>query len=82
MYLETPERYGITYLEQEESYTSQASAWIWMIFPHTSRIHPIQELSAGNEPARPVPFANGRTANADINGAGLRKGRTSISRTL
>ena len=50
------ERYGITYLEQEESIPLRPAAWIWTTFPYTSRIHPIQERSAETSPARPVPL--------------------------
>ena len=72
------ERYGITYLEQEESYTSQASCLDLDDIPVYQPDTPYAGTFSGKRVRRGLyRFANGRTANADINGAAniLRKSK-------
>ena len=72
------ERYGITYLEQEESYTSQASCLDLDDIPVYQPDTPYTGTFSGQRVRRGLyRFANGRTANADINGAAniLRKSK-------
>ena len=72
------ERYGITYLEQEESYTSQASCLDLDNIPVYQLDAPYTGTFSGKRIRRGLyRFANGRTANADINGAAniLRKSK-------
>ena len=72
------ERYGITYLEQEESYTSQASCLDLDDIPVYQPDAPYTGTFSGKRIRRGLyRFANGRTANADINGAAniLRKSK-------
>ena len=72
------ERYGITYLEQEESYTSQASCLDLDNIPVYQPDAPYTGTFSGKRIRRGLyRFANGRTANADINGAAniLRKSK-------
>ena len=72
------ERYGITYLEQEESYTSQASCLDLDDIPVYQPDTPYTGTFSGKRIRRGLyRFANGRTANADINGAAniLRKSK-------
>ena len=72
------ERYGITYLEQEESYTSQASCLDLDDIPVYQPNAPYTGTFSGKRVRRGLyRFANGRTANADINGAAniLRKSK-------
>jgi IS605 OrfB family transposase len=72
------ERYGITYLEQEESYTSQASCLDLDDIPVYQLDAPYTGTFSGKRIRRGLyRFANGRTANADINGAAniLRKSK-------
>ena len=66
------ERYGITYLEQEESYTSQASCLDLDDIPVYQPDAPYTGTFSGKRVQRGLyRFANGRTANADINGANI-----------
>ena len=72
------ERYGISYLEQEESYTSQASCLDLDDIPVYQPDTPYTGTFSGKRVQRGLyRFANGRTANADINGAAniLRKSK-------
>ena len=72
------ERYGISYLEQEESYTSQASCLDWDDIPVYQPDTPYTGTFSGKRVRRGLyRFADGRTANADINGAAniLRKSK-------
>ena len=72
------ERYGITYLEQEESYTSQASCLDLDDIPVYQPDTPYTGTVSGKRVRRGLyRFADGRTANADINGAAniLRKSK-------
>ena len=72
------ERYGITYLEQEESYTSQASCLDLDDIPVYQPDAPYTGTFSGKRVQRGLyRFANGRTANADIKGAAniLRKNK-------
>ena len=72
------ERYGITYLEQEESYTSQASCLDLDDIPVYQPDDPYTGTFSGKRVRRGLyRFADGRTANADINGAAniLRKSK-------
>ena len=72
------ERYGISYLEQEESYTSQASCLDLDDIPVYQPDAPYTGTFSGKRIRRGLyRFANGRTANADINGAAniLRKSK-------
>nr|WP_296327805.1 transposase [uncultured Acidaminococcus sp.] len=43
------ERYGMTYIEQEESYTPRQAVWIWTIFLSTILDNRIREPSVENE---------------------------------
>ena len=75
------ERYGITYLEQEESYTSQASCLDLDDIPVYQPDAPYTGTFSGKRIRRGLyRFANGRTANADINGAAniLRKSKAEL----
>lgn len=72
------ERYGMTYREQEESYTSQASCLDLDDIPVYQPDNPYTGTFSGKRIRRGLyRFADGRTANADINGAAniLRKSK-------
>ena len=72
------ERYGIRYIEQEESYTSQASCLDLDDIPVYSPENPYKGTFSGNRIHRGLyRFADGRIANADANGAAniLRKSK-------
>ena len=72
------ERYGITYLEQEESYTSQAGCLDLDDIPVYQPDVPYTGTFSVTRIQRGLyRFANGRTANADIKGAAniLRKNK-------
>ena len=72
------ERYGISYMEQEESYTSQASCLDLDDIPVYQPDTPYTGTFSGKRVRRGLyRFADGRTANADINGAAniLRKSK-------
>ena len=76
------ERYGITYLEQEESYTSQASCLDLDDIPVYQPDTPYTGTFSGKRVKRGLyRFADGRTANADINGAAniLRKSKQNFN---
>ena len=61
---------GITYVEQEESYTSQASFWVKDNIPVYNNDNPKEYEVSGNRVHRGLyETANGKTFNADINGA-------------
>ena len=75
------ERYGITYLEQEESYTSQASCLDLDDIPVYQPDAPYTGTFSGKRVRRGLyRFADGRMANADINGAAniLRKSKQNL----
>ena len=72
------ERYGIEYVEQEESYTSQASALDMDELPIYNPEQPYTGTFSGKRIKRGLyKFADGRIANADVNGAAniLRKSK-------
>ena len=61
---------GITYIEQEESYTSKASFWDKDNIPVYNNDNPKEYEFSGNRVHRGLyETANGKTFNADINGA-------------
>ncbi len=61
---------GITYVEQEESYTSKASFWDKDVIPVYNNDNPKEYEFSGNRVYRGMyKTANGKTLNADINGA-------------
>ena len=61
---------GITYVEQEESYTSKASFWDKDEIPVYNNDNPKEYQFSGNRVHRGLyKTANGKTVNADINGA-------------
>lgn len=61
---------GITYVEQEESYTSKASFWDKDNIPVYNNDNPKEYKFSGNRMHRGLyKTANGKTFNADINGA-------------
>ena len=61
---------GITYVEQEESYTSKASFWDKDNIPVYNNDNPKEYEFSGNRVHRGLyKTANGKTFNADINGA-------------
>ena len=61
---------GITYVEQEESYTSKASFWDKDVIPVYNNDNPKEYKFSGNRMHRGLyKTANGKTFNADINGA-------------
>ena len=60
----------ITYVEQEESYTSKASFWDKDVIPVYNSDSPKEYKFSGNRVHRGLyKTANGKTFNADINGA-------------
>lgn len=72
------ERYGIKYIEQEESYTSKASCLDLDEIPVYNPERPYTGVFSGNRVHRGLyRFADGRIANADVNGAAniLRKSK-------
>lgn len=72
------ERYGMNYIEQEESYTSKASCLDLDDIPTYNPEQPYQGKFSGKRIKRGLyRFANGQTANADVNGAAniLRKSK-------
>ena len=72
------ERYGIKYIEQEESYTSQASCLDLDEIPVYNPEQPYGGVFSGKRVHRGLyRFADGRIANADVNGAAniLRKSK-------
>ena len=71
-------RYGIKYIEQEESYTSKASCLDLDDIPVYNAENPYTGIFSGKRVQRGLyRFADGRTANADVNGAAniLRKSK-------
>ncbi len=61
---------GIAYIEQEESYTSKASFWDKDVLPVYNADNPKEYEFSGNRVHRGLyKTANGKTFNADINGA-------------
>ena len=76
------ERYGMQYMEQEESYTSKASFLDLDEIPIYKPEQPYQGAFSGKRIKRGLyRFANGRTVNADINGASniLRKSKQNFN---
>lgn len=72
------ERYGMKYIEQEESYTSQASCLDLDEIPVYHPEQPYTGVFSGKRVHRGLyQFADGRIANADVNGAAniLRKSK-------
>lgn len=72
------ERYGIKYIEQEESYTSKASCLDLDDIPVHNAENPYAGTFSGKRAQRGLyQFADGRIANADVNGAAniLRKSK-------
>ena len=72
------ERYGIKYIEQEESYTSKASCLDLDDIPVYNPGQPYTGAFSGKRVHRGLyQFADGRIANADVNGAAniLRKSK-------
>ena len=72
------ERYGIQYMEQEESYTSKASCLDLDEIPVYSSEQPYTGTFSGERIRRGLyRFSDGRIANADVNGAAniLRKSK-------
>lgn len=72
------ERYGMRYIEQEESYTSQASCLDLDDIPVYNPEQPYDGMFSGKRIHRGLyQFADGRIANADVNGAAniLRKSK-------
>jgi IS605 OrfB family transposase len=64
------ERYGIQYIEQEESYTSKASSLDLDDIPVYNSDQPYTGSFSGKRIHRGLyQFANGKIANADVNGA-------------
>ena len=71
-------RYGITYVEQEESYTSKASCLDLDDIPVYDPENPYQSIFSGKRVQRGLyQCSDGRTVNADLNGAAniLRKSK-------
>ena len=61
---------GITYIEQEESYTSKASFWDKDNIPVYNNDNPKEYQFSGNRVHRGLyKTSNGRLFNADVNGA-------------
>ena len=61
---------GITFVKQEESYTSKASFWDKDIIPTYNADNPQNYTFSGKRVHRgQYKTANGRTFNADVNGA-------------
>lgn len=76
------ERYGIQYIEQEESYTSKASCLDLDDIPVYNTEQPFTGEFSGKRIKRGLyRFSNGRIANADINGAAniLRKSKQNFN---
>ena len=72
------ERYGMRYIEQEESYTSKASCLDLDDIPRYLPEQPYMGTFSGKRVKRGLyRFANGKIANADVNGAAniLRKSK-------
>jgi IS605 OrfB family transposase len=72
------ERYGIKYIEQEESYTSKASCLDIDDIPVYNAENPYTGIFSGKRVRRGLyQFVDGRIANADVNGAAniLRKSK-------
>ena len=72
------ERYGIRYVEQEESYTSKASFLDLDDIPVYNAENPYNGTFSGKRVHRGLyQFSDGRIANADVNGAAniLRKSK-------
>ena len=72
------ERYGMRYIEQEESYTSKASCLDLDDIPVYNPGQPYTGAFSGKRVHRGLyQFADGRIANADVNGAAniLRKSK-------
>lgn len=64
------ERYGMQYIEQEESYTSKSSFFDLDEIPVYNPAHPYTNEFSGKRIKRGLyRSANGRTINADVNGA-------------
>ena len=64
------ERYGMQYIEQEESYTSKASFLDLDEIPVYNPEHPYTDIFSGKRIKRGLyRSANGKAINADINGA-------------
>ena len=75
------ERYGIAYVEQEESYTSKASCLDQDEIPVYNPEQPYTGSFSGRRVKRGLyRFADGRIANADVNGAAniLRKSKQNL----
>ncbi|XOQ24788.1 MAG: transposase [Mitsuokella multacida] len=71
-------RYGITYVEQEESYTSKASCLDLDDIPVYDPENPYQSIFSGKRVQRGLyQCSDGRMVNADLNGAAniLRKSK-------
>ena len=61
---------GITFVKQEESYTSKASFWDKDVIPVYNADNPGSYIFSGSRIHRGLyKTANGRTVNADVNGA-------------
>lgn len=76
------ERYGIRYVEQEESYTSKASFLDLDDIPVYNAENPYKGTFSGKRVHRGLyQFADGRIANADVNGAAniLRKSKQNFN---
>jgi IS605 OrfB family transposase len=76
------ERYGISYIEQEESYTSKASALDEDVIPTYNPSAPYQDTFSGKRVHRGLyKSKNGTFINADVNGSAniLRKCKQNIS---
>ena len=72
------ERYSMQYIEQEESYTSRASCLDLDDIPVYNPEHPYTGIFSGKRVHRGLyQFADGRIANADVNGVAniLRKSK-------
>ena len=76
------ERYGIRYMEQEESYTSKASCLDLDEIPVYNPEQPYTGTFSGERIQRGLyRFSDGRIANADVNGAAniLRKSKQNLN---
>lgn len=76
------ERYGIRYIEQEESYTSKASCLDMDYIPVYDPEHPYEGTFSGKRIYRGLyQFSDGRIANADVNAAAniLRKSKQNFN---
>lgn len=76
------ERYGMRYIEQEESYTSKASCLDLDNIPIYNPEQPYKGTFSGKRVKRGLyRFADGRIANADVNGAAniLRKSKQNFN---